>query len=102
MARPKAEWLWCYGRDDRPFAGNAAPEVPHCYGSDGKGEHPLTHLVPFHGILQTDGYVCYAALYDCGVTETACWRHVRRKLFDAHAAIQPPLALETLKRIAAL
>ena len=64
--------------------------------------HPRTHLGPFRGILQADGYAGYAGLYDRGVTEAACWAHARRKFFDVHAAIQSPLAHEALQRIAAL
>ena len=84
--------LWCYVRDDRPFGGEAAPAVLYRYSPDRKGEHPRTHLEPFHGILQADGYAGYAGLYDRGVTEAACWAHVRRKFFDVHAATQSPLA----------
>jgi transposase len=100
--KTKTGRLWCYARDDRPFAGKAAPAVLYCYSPDRKGEHPRTHLAPFRGILQADGYAGYAGLYDCGVTEAACWAHARRKFFDVHAATQSPLALEALQRIAAL
>ncbi len=94
--------LWCYVRDDRPFGGGAAPAVLYRYSPDRKGEHPRTHLAPFHGILQADGYTGYAGRYDRGVTEAACWAHVRGKFFDVHAATQSPLAHEALQRIAAL
>src|SRR5271167_1330800 len=100
--KTKTGRLWCYARDDRPFAGNAAPAVLYCYSPDRKGEHPRTHLAPFRGILQADGYAGYAGLYDRGVTEAACWAHARRKFFDVHAATQSPLAHEALQRIAAL
>lgn len=100
--KTKTGRLWCYARDDRAFAGKAAPAVLYCYSPDRKGEHPRTHLVQFRGILQADGYAGYAGLYDCGVTEAACWAHARRKFFDVHAATQSPLALEALQRIAAL
>lgn len=94
--------LWCYVRDDRPFAGQAPPAVLYCYSPDRKGEHPRKHLAPFRGILQADGYAGYAGLYDREVTEAACWAHVRRKFFDVHAATQSPLAHDALQRIAAL
>ncbi len=100
--KTKTGRLWCYARDDRPFGGDAAPAVLYCYSPDRKGEHPRTHLAPFRGILQADGYAGYAGLYDRGVTEAACWAHARRKFFDVHAATQSPLALEALQRIAAL
>jgi transposase len=94
--------LWCYARDDQPFAGTAAPAVLYCYSPDRKGEHPRQHLAGFRGILQADGYAGYAGLYDRGVTEAACLAHARRKFFDVHASTQSPLALEALQRIAAL
>jgi transposase len=100
--KTKTGRLWCYVRDDRPFAGQAPPAVLYCYSPDRKGEHPRTHLAPFRGILQADGYAGYAGLYDRGVTEAACWAHVRRKFFDVHAATQSTLAQEALQRIAAL
>ena len=100
--KTKTGRLWCYVRDDRPFAGKVAPAVLYCYSPDRKGEHPRAHLAPFRGILQADGYAGYARLYDRGVTEAACWAHARRKFFDVHAATHSPLALEALQRIAAL
>jgi transposase len=100
--KTKTGRLWCYARDDRPFAGKAPPAVLYCYSPDRRGEHPRTHLAPFRGILQADGYAGYAELYERGVTEAACWAHARRKFFDVHAATKSPLALEALQRIAAL
>src|SRR5664279_2193083 len=72
--------LWSYVRDDRPFAGKAAPAVLYGYSPDRKGEHPRAHLGPFRGILQADGYQGYAGLYDRGVTEAACWAHARTQV----------------------
>jgi transposase len=100
--RTKTGRLWSYVRDDRPFGGKAASAVLYCYSPDRKGEHPRTHLGPFRGILQADGYAGYAGLYDRGVTEAACWAHARRKFFDVHADTESPLAFEALQRIAAL
>jgi len=100
--KTKTGRLWCYARDDRPFAGNAAPAVLYHYSADRRAEHPQAHLASFRGILQADGYAGYAGLYDRGVTEAACWAHARRKFFDVHAATKSPLALEALQRIAAL
>jgi transposase len=99
--KTKTGRLWCYARDDRPFAGNAPPAVLYCYSPDRGGEHPRRHLASFRGILQADGYAGYAGLYERGVTEAACWAHARRKFFDVHAATKSPLALEALQRIAA-
>jgi transposase len=94
--------LWCYVRDDRPFAGQAPPAVLYCYSPDRKGEHPRTHLGPFRGILQADGYQGYARLYDRGVTEAACMAHARRKFVDVYKSDKSPLANEALQRIAGL
>jgi transposase len=100
--KTKTGRLWRYVRDDRPFAGQAPSAVLYCYSPDRKEEHPRQHLAPFRGILRADGYAGFAKLYDRGVTEAACWAHVRRKFFDVHAETKSPLAHETLPRIAVL
>ena len=70
---------------------------------DRGGEHPAKHLANFTGFLQADGYAGFNELYRAGgMTEVACWAHVRRKFFDIHAANGSPLAKEALDRIAAL
>jgi hypothetical protein len=102
LGHTKTGRLWCYVRDDRPFAGTAPPAVRYHYSPDRKGEHPRTHLTSFRGILQADGYAGYAGFYERGVTEAACWAHARRKFFDVHAATQSIVAQEALQRIAAL
>jgi len=94
--------IWCYVRDDHPFAGKAPKAVLYCYSPDRKGEHPKAHLAGFKGILQADGYAGYAGLYHQGVTEAACMAHVRRKFIDIHAETKSPLSLEAIQRIAAL
>ena len=100
--KTKTGRLWCYVRDDRPFAGAAPPAVLYHYSPDRKGEHPRSHLAGFRGILQADGYTGYAGLYQSGVTEAACMAHCRRQFFDLHASQGSPLALEALQRIATL
>ena len=100
--KTKTGRLWCYVRDDRPFGGETPPAVLYRYSPDRKGEHPRQHLAAFRGILQADGYAGFAELYEHGVTEAACWAHVRRKFFDVHADTSSPLAHEALQRIAAL
>ena len=94
--------LWCYVRDDRPFAGAAPPAVLYRYSPDRKGEHPRSHLAGFRGILQADGYAGYSGIYNSGVTEAACMAHCRRPFFELHASDGSPFALEALQRIAAL
>jgi transposase len=102
LGKTKTGRLWCYARDDRPFAGAAPPAVLYRYSADRKGEHPRAHLASFQGLLQADGYAGYARLYAGKVSEAACWAHVRRKFFDVQAATQSALAQEALQRIAAL
>ncbi len=89
--------LWCYVRDDRPFAGQAPPAVLYRYSPDRKGEHPRQHLERFRGILQADGYQGYARLYDRGVTEAACMAHYPEPIFmwSIGTAAQLPEALRT-------
>jgi transposase len=90
--------LWCYVRDDRPFAGPAPPAVLYGYSPGRKGEHPRMHLDRFHG----GGRLPYARIYDAGVTEAACMAHARRKLVDVYKSDKSPLANEALQRIAGL
>ncbi len=45
----------------------------------------------FSGVLVADGYAGFNGLYETGrvgggLTEAGCWAHVRRKIFDVHAA----------------
>lgn len=94
--------IWCYVRDDHPFAGTAPKAVLYCYSPDRKGEHPKKHLAGYKGILQADGYAGYAGLYQQGVTEAACMAHVRRKFFDIYNETKSPQSQEALQRIATL
>ena len=101
--KTKTGRLWTYVRDDRPSGNAAAPAVWFAYSPDRKSEHPASHLKSFHGTLQADGYAGFNRLYvEGGITEAACWAHVRRKfndLFQAHAS---PIAEEALQRIGRL
>lgn len=98
--RTKQGRLWAYLRDERPYAGSAAPAVLYRYSPDRRGEHPRSHLAGFGGVLHADGYAGFDGLYDSGrVVEAACWAHARRKFFDLHAAGKAPLANEALTRI---
>jgi transposase len=107
LGRTKTGRLWVYVRDDRPFAGDAAPAAAYFYSPDRDGEHPAVHLSSFTGLLQADGYAGFAALYDPARTkpgpiiEVACWAHCRRKFFDVWDATKSPVAREALDRIAA-
>jgi len=113
--------IWAYVRDDRPFAGEAAPAAVFYYSRDRGGEHPKQHLECFAGILQADAFAGYNQLHAADrqpkpVTSALCWAHSRRKFFvladiaasaakGRHGKNPPPispLALEAVKRIDAV
>jgi transposase len=101
--KTKTGRLWAYLRDERAYAGIAAPAVLYRYSPDRRAEHPRSHLAGFAGVLHADGYAGFDGLYDGGrVVEAACWAHVRRKFFDLHATGKAPLATEALNQIQAL
>jgi transposase len=108
LGRTKTGRLWVYVRDDRPFAGTAAPAAAFFYSPDRGGEHPAAHLAGFTGWLQADGYAGFDVLYDPfrgkpgPIIEVACWAHCRRKFFDVWEANKSPVAREALDRIAAI
>jgi len=110
--------LWTYVRDDRPFAGQAAPAAVFFYSPDRGGEHPATHLASYKGILQADAYAGFNAIYEQAerkpgpIVEAACWAHARRKLFELSdvaskargktAAIISPLAFMAVQKFDAV
>lgn len=110
--------IWTYVRDDRPFGGHAPPAALYYASRDRRQEHPECHLKTFTGILQADAYGRYNPLFkvdrDRGpLTQALCWSHARRKFFvladiatnvkrGKNAAPISPVALEAVKRIAAL
>lgn len=101
--KTKTGRLWTYVRDDRPSGSAAASAVWFAYSPDRKGEHPAGHLKNYRGILQADGYAGFNPLYETGgITEAACWAHVRRKFHDLYQAHRSPVAKEALDRIAVL
>ena len=108
LGRTKTGRLWVYVRDDRPFAGEAAPAAAYFYSPDRGGEHPAAHLASFTGLLQADGYAGFEALYHPARTkpgpiiEVACWAHCRRKIFDVCDSTKSTVAKEALDRIAAI
>ena len=98
--------IWTYVRDDRPWAGTAAPPgVAYYFSADRKGEHPQKHLAAFKGILQADAYAGFKALYapdkegNIKVREAACWAHLRRDFHDAWKATGSVIAKEAIDRI---
>src|SRR5262249_17299888 len=101
--KTKTGRLWTYVRDDRPAGSTEAPAVWFAYSPDRKSEHPANHLARFRGRLQADAFPGFNRLYEPGgITEIACWAHVRRKFHDLFEAHQSPIAKEALDWIAAL
>jgi transposase len=101
--KTKTGRLWTYVRDDRPCGSQEAPAVWFAYSPDRKAEHPEKHLDRFRGTLQADAFPGFNRLYERGgITEAACWAHVRRKFYDLFEAHASPIAKEALERIAAL
>ncbi len=101
--KTKTGRLWTYVRDDRPAGSTEAPAVWFAYSPDRKSEHPANHLATFRGRLQADAFPGFNRLYESGgITEIACWAHVRRKFHDLWEAHQSPISKEALDRIGAL
>jgi transposase len=104
--RTKQGYFWAIARDDRPWAGGDPPAVVYNY-APGRGHvHADALLSGYRGILQCDGYAAYKKLAgsrtaDPSITLAFCWSHVRRGFYDL-AKTKAPIAVETLKRIAAL
>jgi transposase len=99
--------LWTYVRDDRPFAGPAAPAAAFFYSPDRGGVHPDAHLATYTGLMQADAYAGFNRLYAAGrkpgpVTAAMCWAHARRKFFDIARLNKAPIAIEAVARIDAL
>ena len=96
--------LWAHVRDDRPFAGKAAPAVVLYYSPNREGCHPQRQLARYTGIIQVDAYSGYNALYAEGrkpgpIVEAACWAHGRRKLYELARLGKMPIAIEAVRRI---
>src|SRR6201996_139000 len=104
--RTKQGYFWAVARDDRPWAGDLPPAVVYSY-APGRGHiHANALLGGYRGILQCDGYAAYKKCggpkpADPAVTLAFCWSHVRRGFYDL-AKAKAPIAIEALKRIAAL
>ena len=69
--------IWCYLGDD------ANPYTVYDYTPSRSRDGPAKWLKNFTGYLQADAYGGYDGIYHSqGVTEVACWAHVRRKFYD--------------------
>jgi transposase len=76
LGKTKTGRLWTYVRDDRPAGDSTPPAVWFAYSPDRKGVHPQSHLRPFAGTLQADGYAGFEHVYATGrIQEAACWAH---------------------------
>ena len=96
--------LWTYVRDDKPFAGEAAPAALFYYSPNRSSEHPEKHLVGYKGLMQADAFSGYNGLYVNGrdpgpILEAACWAHSRHKFFEIAELQKAPVAVETVRRI---
>lgn len=102
--KTKKGYAWAIARDDRPWDGTDPPAVVFHYAPGRGAEHAKALLAGYRGILQCDGYAAYKALAaaDGSITLAFCWSHVRREFIDLARGRTPPIATETLQRIAAL
>ena len=88
------------------MAWREPPAVVYSYAPGRGHTHAATLLGGYRGILQCDGYQAYKALVDAKAAEPSmtlafCWSHVRRGFYDL-AKAKAPIAMEALRRIAAL
>lgn len=95
--------LWCYVRDERPWAGQAPPCAWYQFSTDRKGKHPVSHLTGYEGCVHADGFAGFNGLFDPdGAREQACMAHVRRKFVEVYEREGSTIAEEAIKRIAKL
>lgn len=78
------------------------PVVVFDYAESRSGRHARAFLGGWRGALMVDDYAGYKALFAEGVTELACWVHVRRKFVEVAEHSDSPLAHEAVCRIAEL
>lgn len=96
--------LWTHVRDDRPFAGEAAPAAVYYYSPSRNGEYPQEQLKAYTGIMQADAFAGFNALYEPDrepqpLIEAGCWAHFRRKFFELARLQKAPIAIEAVRRI---
>lgn len=97
--KTKRAYLWAYRSN---VLETGPPIVVFDYQGSRAGKHARNFLSAWEGYLMVDDYSGYKALFAQGVTELACMVHARRKFFDLNEAQESPIALEALRRIAAL
>ncbi|EGQ63994.1 ISAfe4, transposase orf3, partial [Acidithiobacillus sp. GGI-221] len=92
-------YLWVY----RSQADAPHPIVVFDYAPDRKGIHAQHFLGDWQGILQTDDYGGYDALYRKEqIIEAGCWAHVRRHFYDVEQRGPSPVAQKALAWIVKL
>jgi transposase len=95
--------LWCYVRDERPWAGETPPCAWYQFSADRKGEHPVSHLTGYEGCVHADGFAGFNGLFGPdGAREQACMAHVRRKFVEVYEREGSTIAGEAIKQIAKL
>jgi transposase len=104
--RTKQGYFWAMARDDRPWGGSEPPAVVDHYAPGRGHAHANTLLGGYHGILQCDGYAAYTQFVgpqsnEQSITLVFCWSHICRRFYDL-AKTKAPIAMEALRRIAAL
>ncbi len=83
LPRTRIGRIWTYvGDRDHPY-------TVYDYTPTRSRDGPDAFMTEFHGYLQADAYSGYDELYrdhSRGITEVACWAHVRRKHFEAQSS----------------
>jgi transposase len=109
QGRTRTGRLWAVVRDERAFAGTAAPAAFYRYSPDRRAEHAEALLGGCRGFLHADGYAGFNSLFAIDpksgqprLTEVACWAHARRAIYEVYESNGSPLAKEALERIAEL
>ena len=109
LGKTKTGRLWVVVRDERPWGSGVPPAALYHYSADRKAIHAEALLAGCRGFLHADGYGGFERLYkptapteEPPLIEVACWSHVRRKFYEVHQETASPIALETLRQIAAL
>ena len=91
LTRTRTGRFWTYVGDAKH------PYTVYDYTPNRKRDGPIDFMESFRGYLQADAYSGYDAIFkdpERGVTEVACWAHVRRKFFEAQSSdVERPLIM---------
>ena len=95
--KTQTAYAWVWRSSDLETQSKA---VIYQFANSREGKHASATLQDFNGVLLTDHYAGYKALYAQGqIKEAGCWAHARRKFFEAHQLNQSAIAQEALQRI---